>query len=89
MSPTLKNGDIVIYRPTKPGDFPPKKGLIVVVKDPLDPKSLIIKRVHKENSSGLELRGDNTSVSIDSRRFGLVNYNYLCGIVEKVISKDQ
>ena len=87
MIPTLHQGDIVIYRPINSHFFSPKKGCIVVVEDPQQPKSLIIKRVHKENSLGLELRGDNQENSIDSRQFGLVNHNYLRGIVEHIIPK--
>ena len=88
MIPTLRQGDIVIYRPIKPGNYAPTKGCIVVVKDPINPKTLIIKRVHKENSLGLDIRGDNKENSIDSRQFGLVNHHYLEGIVEKIISTD-
>ena len=87
MIPTLHQGDIVIYRPINSHIFLPKEGCIVVVEDPQQPKSLIIKRVHKENSLGLELRGDNQENSIDSRQFGLVNHNYLRGIVEHIIPK--
>ena len=88
MLPTLKQGDIVIYRPITSGQSSPKRGCIVVAKDPLDLQSLIIKRVHQENPLGLELRGDNVKSSIDSRKFGLVNHSYIYGIVEHVISSD-
>ena len=87
MLPTLSQGDIVIYRPINSKEFAPKEGCIVVVKDPQEPKHLIIKRVHKENPLGLDLRGDNETNSIDSRKFGLVNINYLCGIAEEIIPK--
>ncbi len=87
MLPTLRQGDIVIYRPVNPSKLSPKKGWIVVVKDPQEPKTLIIKRVHNENPLGLELRGDNVRNSIDSRQFGLVSHNYLHGIVEQIIPK--
>ena len=87
MFPTLREGDIVIYRPINPGKFAPKKGCIVVVKDPLASKELIVKRVYKENPFGLELRGDNPIRSIDSRQFGLVNRTLLCGVVEQIIPK--
>jgi len=87
MLPTIKEGDIVIYRPFKRGKPTPLKGSIVVAKDPLDSKSLIIKRVQKEDDLWIELIGDNKENSIDSRQFGLVHYTYLCGIVEEIISK--
>ena len=85
MNPTLHQGDIVIYRPIHSKKFSPKKGCIVVVKDPQSPQALIIKRVYKENSLGLDLRGDNERNSIDSRQFGLVSRSYLRGIVEHII----
>ncbi|WP_320667134.1 nickel-type superoxide dismutase maturation protease [Prochlorococcus sp. MIT 1307] len=85
MLPTLQEGDIVIYRPINSLDASLKEGCIVITQDPLDLESIIIKRVHKKTSLGLELRGDNENNSIDSRKFGLVNYNFLCGIVEQII----
>jgi len=85
MCPTINEGDIVIYRRTNSKKFSPKEGSIVVVKDPQDPKNLIIKRIHKANPIGLELRGDNESNSIDSRQFGLVNRNHLHGVVEAIL----
>ena len=68
MSPTLQQGDIIIYRPIHSKKFLPKKGSIVVVKDPQSTKTLIIKRIYEENPLGLELRGDNEVNSIDSRQ---------------------
>ncbi len=85
MRPTLLNGDFVIYKPVNQGNCFPKKGSIVVVKNPIDPEVLIIKRVKRSSPVGLELRGDNEVSSIDSRQFGLVNKNQLCGIVEQII----
>ena len=88
MLPTLKQGDIVFYRPIKPGQSSLENGCIVVAKDPLNLHSLIVKRVHQEKPLGLELRGDNVKNSIDSRSFGIVNHSYIYGIVEHVISRD-
>ncbi len=85
MLPTLRQGDIVLYRPVDPENFVARQGSIVVVQNPQDSKGLIIKRIHKENTLGLDLRGDNEENSIDSRQFGLVNYNCLRGIVEHII----
>ena len=85
MLPTLCSGDIVIYRPIRQGISFPKKGEIVVARDPITAKQLIIKRVYEINQFGLELRGDNEKNSIDSRQFGLINIKNLCGIVEEVI----
>ncbi len=88
MQPTLMDGDIVIYKPINKDDNPPKIGSIVVAEHPLDPKTLIIKRVHKINDFGLELRGDN-DVSIDSRQFGTISLILLRGVVEEVIHIDK
>ncbi len=85
MWPTLKEGDIVIYRQLSNFKSLTKSGDIVVLNDPLEPNSLIVKRIYKETKLGLELRGDNEQNSIDSRSFGLVNYSQLIGIVEEVI----
>ena len=87
MLPTLYEGDLVIYRSIKANEPVPKNGSVVVAKNPLEPKSLIIKRLVDYNKKGLELRGDNEGSSIDSRNFGLVNPINLCGIVVKVIRK--
>ena len=84
-----KAGDIVIYRPIKQHQISIKKGSLVVVQHPLDNKVLIVKRVHKCSSTGIDLRGDNEIASIDSRQFGLVNQYQLLGIIEDVIQKNQ
>ena len=87
MLPTLQEGDIVIYRPINKQKIVPKRGAIVVVEDPQNPRSLIIKRVYKESTKWLDLRGDNALNSIDSRQFGLVNTNHLRGVVEEIFFK--
>ncbi len=89
MLPTLKEGDIVIYRPIQSNEFLPQEGTIAVVKDPINPSILLIKRIYKVISTGIDIRGDNIKNSIDSRQFGLVNRTNLCGIVEQVIRKDK
>ncbi len=85
MLPTLRSGDLVIYKPIKPGGTKPTPGSIGVIKDPINTSSLIVKRIHKTHSQGIELRGDNETMSSDSRQFGIVNINNLCGIVEGII----
>ncbi len=85
MVPTIQPGDLVIYKPIK-SDFYPKEGAIVVAKDPLSPKTLIVKRIYKDTNQGFELRGDNYMHSIDSRKYGLVRPGNLCGVVEQIIS---
>ena len=85
MLPTLSPRDIVIYKPIKPGDKSLKNGCLVVIKHPNQPNNLIVKRVYKKNSFGIELRGDNKLESTDSRHFGLINYTHIYGLVEEII----
>lgn len=87
MMPTISHGDLVIYRPIKNKQFIVKEGCIVVISHPLDPKNLMVKRVHQCNKWAIDLRGDNETSSIDSRQFGVVNHQHLRGIVEQIIPK--
>ena len=87
MLPTIREGDLVIYRPLKKEKYPSLQGCIVVAKDPLDSKNLIIKRVAKEDHLGIKLIGDNKQNSIDSRHFGHIHHTCIYGIVEQIISK--
>ena len=87
MLPTLHQGDTVIYRVKEAGNLELEKGLILIIKNPLKPSSLIIKRLHKNNSLGLDIRGDNKISSVDSRSFGLVSYSQLYGVVEQIIPR--
>ena len=85
MEPTLLEGDIVIYKPAITAKDILLNGSIVVISHPLKSKTLLIKRVYFDSKYYLDLRGDNESVSTDSRQFGLVNKNHLIGIVEAVV----
>ena len=88
MRPEIQHGDIIIYRPINKNQSNSniQEGDIIIAKNPLDPKNLIIKRVYKKTSKGFSLRGDNILASTDSRHFGMVNFDNLHGIVERVIS---
>ena len=85
MLPTLSSGDFVIYRPFKKGQEELSNGSIVIVRHPLKEKTLILKRIHKASSTGIDLRGDNPEMSTDSRQFGIVNHGHLLGVVEELI----
>lgn len=85
MLPTLKNGEIVIYNLINPEEFIFSNGQIVVFKNPLEDSKLLIKRIYKVTSYGLDVRGDNEEESIDSRQFGIVRSFSVLGVVEKVI----
>ncbi len=85
MYPTLKEGDLIIYKPFKTFDNELSEGLLVVVAHPLRKKTLIVKRISKIYSETIEILGDNESRSIDSRQFGQIHTNQLQGIVETII----
>ncbi len=86
MYPTLKDGDIIIYKPLKKKFHKLHKNSIVVALDPNTSKELIIKRVYKINNCAIELRGDNKSISIDSRHYGTMRKENIEGSVSKIIS---
>ena len=88
MSPTIYNGDILIYKPIDKNQSKLilQEGDIVIAKDPLEAKNLIVKRIYKKTSKGFILRGDNHFSSTDSRQFGTVNFNNLHGVVERILS---
>ena len=87
MAPTINEGDLIIYLPYKHkrtnNNLQP--GQILVSKHPLIKNKLIIKRLFKKDINGVQLLGDNELRSQDSRHFGLVNYDNLVGIVERII----
>jgi signal peptidase I len=69
MSPTYVPGERLTalrrWRPIRPGD-------VVVVRDPRDFSRWLLKRCVAKFGSQLDLRGDNSAASTDSREFGLV-----------------
>lgn len=74
MWPTLTEGDVVLasgFLPVTPGS--------VVVAD-VENKE-VIKRVHAISSDHVELLGDNSDYSRDSREFGLVHKSAIKGVV--------
>tara|TARA_Y100001968_G_C19446836_1_gene765858 strand:- start:57 stop:323 length:267 start_codon:yes stop_codon:yes gene_type:complete len=85
MSPSINDGDLVIFSKAKTRDFNYKPGDIVVARNPKQKDLLIIKRVFSVDLYGLFLIGDNTKESKDSRHFGYVNFENIYGIVENII----
>src|SRR5687767_8933391 len=65
MAPTLLPGDRLLV-----ARLPPRTGDVVVATDPRDPRRELIKRVHRFDSAGIQLRGDNPAFSTDARLFG-------------------
>jgi type IV secretory pathway protease TraF len=78
MSPTYEPGERLTalrrWRPIRPGD-------VVIVRDPRDLSRWILKRCVAKDGSKLDLRGDNTAASTDSREFGLVASHAVAYIV--------
>ena len=85
MAPNINEGDLVVYIPYKNRTNELQPGQILIAKHPLIANKLIIKRLLKKESKGVQLSGDNKLISQDSRHFGLVNYDNLIGIVERII----
>jgi nickel-type superoxide dismutase maturation protease len=73
MLPALSAGDYVVvdrgaYRRTRP-----RRGQVVLARDPREPGRTIVKRVARVDlHGGLWLLGDNPEASTDSRTFGAV-----------------
>ena len=86
MSPLLSHGDLLIYRSI---NLKLKEGQIVVFNHPNEKNRLIVKRIHNIKNTGVDVRGDNQSASIDSRQFGLIGKSSILGIVEKVIKHNK
>lgn len=71
MLPTLRPGDWLLVDPAPYVEYGPRVGDIVVAPDPRVPDRLLVKRVHAVAADGgLDLRGDASDASTDSRTFG-------------------
>lgn len=73
MEPLLSDGDWLVLDPDAYRRRMPRRGELVVVRDPREPARLLVKRVAEVGADGaLEVRGDNPEESTDSRTFGAV-----------------
>jgi nickel-type superoxide dismutase maturation protease len=73
MLPALQNGDWLIVDRRAYRAHPPRRGDIVLARDPRDLDRMLIKRIDRVHADGaITLRGDNSDVSTDSREFGAV-----------------
>lgn len=69
MLPTLAPGDrLLLVR--APG--PARVGQLATTHDPRAPSRVLLKRIHAVDHDGVQLRGDNSAASTDSRAFGMV-----------------
>lgn len=82
MMPALDPGDWVIVDRTAYRRRFPRKGEIVLARDPRDPAREIVKRVdHTDLHGGVWLAGDNPAASTASETFGPVSRGELIGRV--------
>jgi nickel-type superoxide dismutase maturation protease len=78
MLPTLEPGDrLVAVR--VPSQWPLRPGTVVAVRDPRDPRRVLVKRVRSSRAGGIEVIGDNPNASTDSRQFGALRRSALVG----------
>jgi len=74
MAPTLLPGDWLLADPEAYRRRSPRVGELVLVADPREPSRLLVKRVDAIDTNGrLDVRGDATVASTDSRVFGSVD----------------
>ena len=82
MLPTLQANDWVIVDENAYRSRLPKRGHIVVARDPRQPERLLIKRVTAVDLHGdIQIEGDNAAASTDSRDFGPVSAEAVVGRV--------
>jgi len=82
MRPTLEPGDYVLVNRWAYRVRPPRRGDLVVVRDPELSDRFLVKRVSEtQASTQIRLEGDNAAVSRDSRAFGAVPLDRIVGKV--------
>jgi nickel-type superoxide dismutase maturation protease len=77
MEPTLLAGDRLLVGRTRPI----RAGDVVALRDPTNPRHVIVKRVTAVRRTEVIVRGDNPWASIDSRSFGPVPRRAILGTV--------
>ncbi len=86
MEKTLSEGDLIIYSKINPKNLDLKIGDIVVAYHPQIKSKLIIKRIFRIYQNKVDLRGDNSFSSSDSREWGFIELNLIIGKVEKILT---
>lgn len=79
MEPLLREGDWLLVDPDWYAQRLPRPGDLTVVPDPRLPDRLLVKRVSAVGPRGVEVRGDASEGSTDSRTFGPVPRSSLAG----------
>jgi nickel-type superoxide dismutase maturation protease len=72
MAPSLMPGDRLLVESHSYAGRLPLPGEVVLAPDPREPDRELIKRVASVDSGSVELRGDASTASTDSREFGAV-----------------
>ena len=80
MSPTFNEGDLVFYRKYLKNKSNLKVGQIVIFRHPLQDR-IQIKRIKQIKENCIEVIGDNSKYSTDSKSFGFVQNEKIIGIV--------
>ena len=80
MEPSYSEGDYLLVNHFAFYFRKPRKGEVVLLKDPRTGKS-ILKRIHTIRGEKYDVRGDNPSQSTDSQHFGWVREEQILGKV--------
>lgn len=70
MTPSLLPGDLLVVERWTYRRRPPRRGEVVLVRDPRAPRRELIKRVAASDEGLVTLHGDASDASTDSRSFG-------------------
>lgn len=81
MTPALQPEDYVLVDRLAYRSLLPEPGAVVLSLDPRATGRTLIKRVLDASAGGVDLRGDNSELSTDSREFGFVAPELLRGRV--------
>ena len=84
MSPNFKEGDIVFYKKYFINKSNLKVGQVVIFSHPIQDR-IQIKRIKQIKENCIEVLGDNSKDSTDSKSFGFVQNEKIIGIVTSKI----
>ena len=80
MSPTLKEGDKIFFKKYLINKSNLKVGQIVIFRHPIQDR-IQIKRIKQIKENCIEVIGDNSKDSTDSKSFGFIQNEKIIGIV--------